>query len=369
MAGSPPLIGTIVAPLINPNEPEAQVVALSVEAGQAIALGDVVCVLETSKATVDVEADVEGFAGAPQIARDERVSAGQVICDVFATPPEPGQTGRPPSDGSDGAQPRLTRKAARLAAELGVDLAQLPTNRFLTERDIEAVAAPDAGAAELDDEWLASITERSVLVFGGGGLAKTIIEVVRQGDELDPLCVVDDGLPIGKSVLGAPVVGGRDVLLALHEGGLARALNAVGAIGDIGTRVAIFEALDEVGFELPTIVDRTAAVAASAQLADGAQIFAQAVVGSDARVGRGAIVNSGAIVSHDCEIDAYAHVAPGAVLAGEVRVGEAALVGMAATARVGVEIGAGAIVGNASVLRDDVPSGTIVSAGSVWPRE
>ncbi|MFQ5427129.1 MAG: acetyltransferase, partial [Gaiellales bacterium] len=211
--------------------------------------------------------------------------------------------------------------------------------------------------------------DRSLLVFGGGGLSKSIIDVVRQRGKLEPLCVVDDGLEVGADVLGVPVVGGRATLGALHGHGLVRAVNAVGAIGDIGTRVAIFEALGEHGFELPVVVDVSASVAASAQLADGAQVFALAMVGSEAHIGRGAIVNSGAIVSHDCEIGAYTHVAPGALLAGEVRVGESVLVGMGVTARVGLRIGDGAIIGNGSTLRGDVESGTIVSAGSVWPRD
>ena len=103
------------------------------------------------------------------------------------------------------------------------------------------------------------------------------------------------------------------------------------------------------------LVEPTASVAASAELDEGAQVFAQAVVGSAARVGRGVIVNSGAIVSHDCDIGACTHIAPGAVLAGEVTVGESVLVGMGVTAAVGVRIGDGAIVGNGTVLRGDEP--------------
>lgn len=92
MSPTPLPIGQIVAPLVNPNEPEAQVVALRVAAGEPIAAGDVVCVLETSKATVDVEAELSGYAGAPAVALAERVTAGQLICEVFESPPEPSAT-------------------------------------------------------------------------------------------------------------------------------------------------------------------------------------------------------------------------------------------------------------------------------------
>jgi acetyltransferase-like isoleucine patch superfamily enzyme len=74
-------------------------------------------------------------------------------------------------------------------------------------------------------------------------------------------------------------------------------------------------------------------------------------------------------VSHDCTIGANSHIAPGAVLAGEVVVGEGALVGMGVTASVGLRIGDRCVIGNGSVVTADVPDGTVVSAGTVWPGE
>ena len=165
---------------------------------------------------------------------------------------------------------------------------------------------------------------------------------MRSAQGIDPICVVDDDPGRTGDVLGAPVIGGRDYLAPLRAAGLRYAVNAVGAIGRIQDRIAIFELLDELGFELPTLVDPAAFVAESATLAEGAQVFAGALVCSAATVGKGTIVNSGAIVSHDCRVGSYSHLAPGAVLAGEVEVGDAVLVGMGVTARVGLRIGSGA---------------------------
>jgi sugar O-acyltransferase (sialic acid O-acetyltransferase NeuD family) len=212
------------------------------------------------------------------------------------------------------------------------------------------------------------VHDQAAVVFGAGGFAKSLIDLMRSAQGIEPICVVDDDPDRTGDVLGAPVIGGRDYLAPLRAVGLRYAVNAVGAIGRIQDRIAIFELLDELGFELPTLVDPAAFVAESATLAEGTQVFAGALVCSAAAVGRGTIVNSGAIVSHDCRVGSYSHLAPGAVLAGEVEVGDAVLVGMGVTARVGLRIGSGAIVGNSCVLREDVPPGTILSAGSVWPR-
>jgi UDP-perosamine 4-acetyltransferase len=220
----------------------------------------------------------------------------------------------------------------------------------------------------LDESIAALVHDRAAVVFGAGGFAKSLIDLMRSEGRIAPVCAVDDDPGRSGDVLGAPIVGGREHLAALRAAGMGYAVNAVGAIGRIQDRIAIFELLDELGFELPTVVDPAAFVAPSATLAEGAQVFAGALVCSAATVGRGTIVNSGAIVSHDCAVGAYSHLAPGAILAGEVEVGDGVLVGMGVTASVGLRIGSGAIVGNSCVLRQDVPPGTILSAGSVWPR-
>ena len=367
----PSVVGRIVAPLVNTNEPESQVIEVHAQAFAAIAAGDLVCVLETSKGAVEVESEFTGFTGPLHVAVDQRVEAGQTIVEVFDAMPDrdaqPAPDAAPAAPAAGGA--RLTRKAAKLAADAGLDLATLPTDRFLTERDIEEAIAAARPAPELDPALLDYIGRSSLVVFGCGGHAKSLVDLIFGSLGLEVLCVLDDRADaIGTEVLGVPVVAGRAALAVLAEHGLRMGVNAVGGLGRIDSRIAVHDLLVGAGLELPSLVDRSAAVAPSARLGAGVQVFANATVWSDCEVGDGAIVNTGAVVSHDCSIGAHAHITPGALLAGHVQVGEAALVGMGVTTRPGLRIGARAIVGNACVLHDDVPDGTIVPAGTVWPK-
>ncbi len=364
----PTPIGRIEAPLVNPNEPEAQVVSIEVEAYGQVASGDVLLVVETSKATFEVESDLDGYLGSLEVSLNERVTAGQLICEVFDEPVPAESRGVRDDDARSANAPRLTRKAADLADELGVDVGGLPTGRFLTERDVAAFAAA-SGPVTLDEQLVQQITERSLVVFGAGGLGKSVVDLVRLDKDLDVLCIVDDDPAAPSDLLGVPIAGARNVLVPLRDQGATMATNAVGAIGKIATRVSIFDLLDELGFTLPPLVDSSAYVAASSRLGRGAQIFANAAVCSDVEIGDDVIVNTGAIVSHDCAIGAHAHVAPGATLAGHVEVGERALVGMGVTTAVGISIGADAIVGNGCVITANVPERTIVAAGTTWPKQ
>jgi sugar O-acyltransferase (sialic acid O-acetyltransferase NeuD family) len=326
----PQLLARVVAPLVNTNEPEARVVEIGVEPFGRVSAGQVICVLETSKSTMEVESEHEGWVGELHVALFDDVSAGSLICEVYdAEPPrEPAASG--PSAGA--AAPRLTRKAEAVAREAGVDLSLLPTDRFVTEQDV-----------------------------------RDLIEMLSAAEDLEALCVVDDGLPAGERVLGVPVAGGRGTLAALAAAGLGRAVNGIGAIGRPRARMEIHRMLEDHGLALPVLVHPGALVSPSAGVGDGAQVHAGAVVSSRAEVGRGVIVNSGAIVSHDCRVADHVHLAPGSVLAGDVHVGEGALVGMGATVALGLAIGARALVGNGAVVTADVPDDAIVPAGTVWP--
>ncbi len=163
------------------------------------------------------------------------------------------------------------------------------------------------------------------------------------------------------------MLGGGALLPSLRRAGVGKAVNAVGGIGSITPRLAVYEKLATAGFEIVTVVHPRAFIEPTAHVADGCQVFFNAYVGSEVHVGFGSIINTAAIISHDCQLGEYVNISPGAILAGAVTVGDRALVGMGATINLGVRIGAGARVGNSAVVKGDVPENGIVRAGATWP--
>ncbi|MCS7006630.1 MAG: NeuD/PglB/VioB family sugar acetyltransferase [Thermoleophilia bacterium] len=361
-------LARIEIPLVNPNEPEVQVIEIGVEPFSRVARGDLVCVVETSKATADVVAEVDGWIGALHVSIGERASAGDLVCEVFAERPEPEAYAAARHEARRPEGVRLTRKAERLAREAGLDLETLPRGRFLTEGDIELILGRGRTAREIPEAIRARVSPRAAVIFGAGGLAKSLVELLRADGTIEPVCALTDRPEAASDVLGVPVLGGREYLRPLRELGIPNAVNAVGALRRIEDRIRVAEALAGAGFAQPALVDPAASVAPSATLAEGALVFPGAAVCAAARVGVGTIVNTNAVVSHDCVLGDFVHVAPGALLAGEVEVGRGTLIGMGVTVLVSVRIGANVIIGNGAVVSADVPEGTIVHAGGVWPR-
>lgn len=358
----------ILVPLLNANEPEARLVGIHVNNGQAVEKGVPLFTIETTKAASDIESPEAGFVRL--FAKEgDTLAVGDRLAVITETVNEPVEIPRghdvtvaltemPPL-----AAMRITKPARALAKSLGIDLSTLPTNLLVTEE----VVRQFSGETKTFTVELPASDKPYILIYGAGGHAKSVMEAVLQNNVYAIAGIVDDDRRLaGNRVLGIPVLGTRLLLPALVKQGIELAANGVGGIIDIIVRVRIFELLDNAGFNFPALIHPRATVEPSAKVRDGVQVFANAYVGSEAVLHSKCMVNTNAVVSHDCEIGAYTHIAPGALLAGHVHVGERTLVGMGVTTTIGLHIGSGVRIGNAAIVLADVPDKMVIQAGRYW---
>ncbi len=358
----------LLVPLLNANEPEARLAGVHVTEGQAVETRQLLFTVETTKAASEIESPGAGFIRI-LVNEGDILAVGDRLAVLTDTPDEPLSLLSPATAST--ALPvaslpgdlRITQPARRLAEVLGVDLNLLPTDRLVTEAVVRQVAGT-CSKITLD---LPAAQKPYLLVYGAGGHAKTIMELVSQLGSHTIAGIVDDNPDLtGIQVLGFPVLGTRDLLQELTEKGIHQAVNGVGGILEINVRVRVFELLESTGYAFPSFVHLRATVEPSARIAAGALVFANAYIGSEAILEPMCMVNTSAVVSHDCVIGRYTHIAPGALLAGHVHVGEKTLVGMGVTSAIGVKIGNGVRIGNAAKILADVPDRTIIQAGRFW---
>ncbi|OGO28121.1 MAG: hypothetical protein A2Z16_00155 [Chloroflexi bacterium RBG_16_54_18] len=365
----------IVVPFLNPNEPEALIVQLNVQNGQHLKTGEIICTLETTKSTADLEAPQAGYLLGLNNQAGQTVHSGEILCYVSEDPgwqpPAAEQERYPggtpvPEVPSQPAGLRITQPALSLAEQLGLDLNNLPLDRLVTENLVRSLAENQLHPGVKDIPEI-DIDPTAIIVYGAGGHGKSIIEMIRVLDRYHITGVIDDDPGVIGQVSDIQVLGGAEVLPGLWAKGVRMAANAVGGIGNIDIRARVFDKLLQAGFTCPALIHPSSVIEASAQLAAGVQIMPLAYVGSEAKVGFGCIINTGAIVSHDCIIGENANIAPGAILAGEVSVGQGVLVGMGVTVNLRVSIGARARLGNGCTIKADVPERGVVRAGTIWP--
>lgn len=191
----------------------------------------------------------------------------------------------------------------------------------------------------------------SYVVLGAGGHAASVADVIASTGGRVVLFAGDPG----GHAIGATT---NDDASALAEAAVAGHRVVVG-IGDNARRRAAAAQIAP-GLLAAAIVAATASVAESAQLGDGTVVHHQAHVGPRAVVGSGVIVNTAAVVEHDCVVGPGAHLAPGAVILGDVKIGSDVLVGSGARVLPGVTVGDRSIVGAGAVVTEDVPADVTV---------
>lgn len=188
----------------------------------------------------------------------------------------------------------------------------------------------------------------AVYVYGAGGHAKVVIDVLR-AQNITVLDMFDDDLSV-KHDLGLRAKPG------IVASGVA-SFEKLGSpiiigIGDNRIRSRIAEQL--LG-PYGTAVHPSALVAADVEIGAGTVILHGGMVQASTKLGKHVLINTGAQVDHDNLIGDFCHISPSATLCGYVEVGEGTHVGAGATVIPGVRIGRWCTIGAGSVVIGDVP--------------
>jgi sugar O-acyltransferase (sialic acid O-acetyltransferase NeuD family) len=354
------IISRIKLPLLNANEPEAKLAGIYAQDKQKVAAGTLLFTVETTKATTEIVSTASGYVHI-LVKEGDLLGVGDDLALVTDSPSDERKTEQIESKKPE-EQLRITQPALNLARLHNVDLNILPKDRLITEDVVkshmrEIPVSLDLGAIE----------KPAVIIYGAGGHAKTLIEILKQKGHYHLAGILDDDDRLtGSRVFDLRVMGNRTILSGLRKAGIGKAVNGVGGILDIHIRVSVFQLLEEEGFTFPVIMHPSAVIEPSATVDEGVQVLANVYIGTDARLHPRCMVNTSAVVSHDCIIGEYSHIAPGTLLAGHVKIGEKTLIGMGVTTAIGVKIGNGVRIGNGAIILADVPDKTIIQAGRYW---
>lgn len=200
---------------------------------------------------------------------------------------------------------------------------------------------------------------RDVVIFGAGGLACLVLDILRQAGRYRPVALLDsDPQTHGTTVDDLPVAGDIRHADRLIRAGVS---GAIVAIGDNHTRVAIAGELRRRGLQLVSAVHPLASISPTARLGEHLIIGPRVTVCVHARIDRHVVLSAGSIIEHDNRIGLGAFLHPAVRLAGTVFVDDFATLGIGACVIPGGRIGRNAQVAPGAVVIRDVPPDTTVS--------
>jgi sugar O-acyltransferase (sialic acid O-acetyltransferase NeuD family) len=199
-------------------------------------------------------------------------------------------------------------------------------------------------------------TIQPIIIFGAGGFAREVLQVVLDINAIAPTWMpvgflVDPAVDAPLSVHGLPVM--RDAAW-LQDHPDTRWVVAVGS--SLG-RLRIAERLaGSCSNNCATLVHPRAWVGQRVQIGPGSIVCAGALVTTDIRIGHHVHVNIGCTVGHDAVLEDFATLNPSVNVSGNVRIGMATEVGTGTVLIPHADIGDWSIIGAGSVVTKPMPA-------------
>ena len=260
----------------------------TVKPGDAVRKGQVVAVVDTAKAAIDVEIWQDGTVFELLVEPGERIPVGTVLATLLEPGEQPGELRpRPPG------RARISPAARKRAEALGVDAARLKgsgAGGAVTLADVEAAAAPRPAAPEAGRDRQAAM--RGVIAAAMSRAKREIphyylLETIPMARAQRWLAQANEGRPIERRLLMA-VLQIKAVALALAEypelnGHFRDGRFVPGAAAHVGVAIALrggglvapalhdagAKSLDQLMGELADLVRRTrAGTLRSSEIAD-----------------------------------------------------------------------------------------------------
>lgn len=191
---------------------------------------------------------------------------------------------------------------------------------------------------------------KEIILLGGGGHCKSVIDVIEQDGEFNIAGIVDKAEFFGTDVLGYPVIGSDSDLekLAIKY---KYALVTIGQIKSSALRVKLFRLAKKSGFKLPSIVSPRAYVSKHAEIGIGVIIMHNAVVNANTSIGDNSIINSKALIEHDSRVGNHCHISTNATINGGVIVDSECFVGSGAIIRESTTINKNSFIKAGSLIK------------------
>ena len=178
---------------------------------------------------------------------------------------------------------------------------------------------------------------KKIILLGGGGHCKSVIDVIEQEKKYKIHGIVDKPKFLGSKILGYKVIG-SDLDLEYLAKKYKNAIITVGQIQSPLVRIKLFNLARKAGFKFPPIISPRAYVSKYSRIGMGTIVLHNVVVNSNVSIGNNCIINTKSLIEHDCEISDHCHISTCATINGSVKIRSKCFIGSNATVRDGITI-------------------------------
>jgi acetyltransferase-like isoleucine patch superfamily enzyme len=320
----------VVCEQFNVNDNEYKLVDVYVENGKQVKRNELLLSLDSSKAVLDVESQMDGHfftklnngeyvkVGDPLYIIVSEKTVGTVDIDSLLMP----QKTQPHSVEEHSSNKVITKKARQLMMENGLT-EELFKEDVITEDVVQQMlnATKKKTSLVLQDANF-HVVKRLAFIGAGQGLIQAL-DIVFQGRDFIP-CVIYDDTPEkqGTMIFNIPVKGGVDFEAIANDfanGVFDVIINVVSV--SIPFRKKVFDALHALSIPFANLIHSTASVGFNTRMGTGNVIFAQASVGACSEIGDDNFISAHCNIEHHNSLGSHCTFGPGVMTSGNVRIG------------------------------------------------
>ncbi|MBE5935328.1 MAG: acetyltransferase [Lachnospiraceae bacterium] len=201
-----------------------------------------------------------------------------------------------------------------------------------------------------------------IILIGLGGHAKSIVDTIETSGSYNIVGFID--VDTEKSYRDYNVIGNDDDIKEIYDSGIKNAFVSIGYMGNSNLRNQLYYKLKEIGFVLPSIIDKTAIIAKDVDIGEGTFIGKNAIVNADSKIGKMCIINTGVILEHDCEVGDFTHIAVGTSICGGCKIEENVFIGAKTIIIQGIIISSDSRIGAGATILKNINDNSLVVG--VW---
>lgn len=198
-----------------------------------------------------------------------------------------------------------------------------------------------------------------MLVFGAGGFAKEVLEIIKQDYYFDNLIFYDDVNTNKKLFLNEyKVINNEKCLIDFFKN---NDNSFCIGIGNPYNRSLIYEKFIDLGGSIVSIISSKSNIGThDVSINKGCVILQGVNISNSVLIGKCVIIYYNSVITHDCQIGDFVEISPSVNVLGNVKIGDYTKLGANSTILPNINIGKGVIVGAGAVVTRNIPDYSVV---------
>ena len=355
----------VKAPRLNANDDEILINDIFIKLGDKIKKGDIVFIVETSKTSIELQAEYDGKITKIEVKKNDYIKVDSVLYELQSTSPQNILIKENDKKEKKFSEKNISLKALKIIEDNQINIKDLDYIK-------EEIKMHHVLSYLKSNSITKSKSKKSPAIVFGSSLhaievANTIID---EKIEFLGFCS-KSSKDMDKIIFNKyKVICSDDNISSIKKEEFKDAYIGLGGPISNKERKKLFDFIKENNFNTPNIISSKANVSEFSQIGEGTVVLPGATIGPEVIIGKNCIINNNVVISHGSIIGDHVHLTPGSIIAGDCHIGEFTTIGMASTVYFSTNIGKNCLKhNNSSILIDLDDNSEINKNGKIFSRK